>query len=56
VGRKEILAIIAAYAEHGIAKFILRPLAEDDAQLLDHSRRLIEEVLPRVGEIPLGSP
>jgi probable F420-dependent oxidoreductase len=54
VGAAAIRATIAAYARHGIAKFILRPLAEDDAQLLDHTRRLIEEVLPRVGEIPLA--
>ena len=53
VGEDAILATIAAYAREGIAKFILRPLAETDAELLDHSRRLIEAVLPRVGEIPL---
>ena len=53
VGRRQILSTIAAYAEHGIAKFILRPLAESDAELLEHSRRLIEEVLPEATEMPL---
>ena len=53
VGEEAILAAIAAYAREGIAKFILRPLAETDAELLDHSQRLIDRVLPRVAEIPL---
>lgn len=53
VGEDAILATIAAYAREGIAKFILRPLAETDAELLEHSRRLIAAVLPRVADIPL---
>lgn len=53
VGEEAILATIAAYAREGIAKFILRPLAETDVELLDHSQRLIEAVLPQVAEIPL---
>lgn len=56
VGRTEILSTIAAYAEHGIAKFILRPLAGSDAELLEHSRQLIDEVLPQAAEIALGRP
>ncbi len=47
------LATIAAHAREGIAKFILRPLAGTDAELLDHSQRLIDVVLPRVGQIAL---
>ncbi len=53
VGEDAILATIAAYAREGIAKFILRPLAATDAGLLEHSRRLIEAVLPRIANIPL---
>ncbi len=53
VGEDAILATIAAYAREGIAKFILRPLAGTDAELLEHSRRLIDSVLPRLADIPL---
>ena len=55
VGEDAILATIAAYAREGIAKFILRPLAETDAELLEHSRRLIAAVLPQVGALPLSA-
>lgn len=49
VGAEDILARIHAYAAEGIAKLILRPLADDDAGLLDQTRYLVAEVLPRVG-------
>jgi hypothetical protein len=47
------MGTIAAHAREGIARLILRPLAATDAELLDHSRRLIDAVLPRVGQIAL---
>ncbi len=37
---------IAAYVDAGISKFILRPAAKGDAEMLAQTRRLIEEVLP----------
>lgn len=48
VGKDEILALIRDYAANGIAKLILRPLAADDAGLLNQTRRLVAEVLPYV--------
>src|SRR5580704_6252183 len=39
---------IAGFVEAGASKFILRPAGGDDADLLDQTRRLIEEVLPAV--------
>ncbi|HVY17257.1 MAG TPA: LLM class flavin-dependent oxidoreductase [Rhodopila sp.] len=39
---------IAAYVDAGASKFILRPVAEGDAEMLAQTRRLIEEVLPAV--------
>jgi len=39
---------IAAYVEGGVSKFILRPVAKGDEEMLAQSRRLIEEVLPEV--------
>ncbi|HEY3910116.1 MAG TPA: LLM class flavin-dependent oxidoreductase [Stellaceae bacterium] len=39
---------IAAYVEAGISKFILRPAARGDAEMLSQTRRLVEEALPLV--------
>jgi probable F420-dependent oxidoreductase len=39
---------IAAYVGAGVSKFILRPAARDDEDMLAQTRRVIEEVLPRV--------
>jgi probable F420-dependent oxidoreductase len=39
---------IAAYVAAGVSKFILRPAARGDDEMLAQTRRLIEEVLPRV--------
>ena len=42
-----ILERIALYVAAGISKFILRPAARGDDEMLAQSRQLIEEVLPR---------
>ena len=39
---------IAAYIAAGVSKFILRPAARGDEEMLAQTSRLIEEVLPRV--------
>jgi probable F420-dependent oxidoreductase len=39
---------IAAYVDAGISKFILRPAAEGDEEIMAQTRRLIGEVLPLV--------
>jgi probable F420-dependent oxidoreductase len=39
---------IAQYVDAGASKFILRPAARGDADMLDQTRRLIEQVLPMV--------
>jgi alkanesulfonate monooxygenase SsuD/methylene tetrahydromethanopterin reductase-like flavin-dependent oxidoreductase (luciferase family) len=43
-----IVERIAGFVAAGASKFILRPAGGDDADLLDQTRRLIEEVLPAV--------
>ena len=43
-----IRARIDQYRAAGISKFILRPLAEDDADLLGQTERLLAEVVPGV--------
>ena len=42
-----ILARLAEYIDVGVSKFVLRPLGSDDDAILDQTRLLIEEVLPR---------
>jgi alkanesulfonate monooxygenase SsuD/methylene tetrahydromethanopterin reductase-like flavin-dependent oxidoreductase (luciferase family) len=43
-----IVAKIADYVDSGVSKFILRPSARGDDEIMAQTRRLIEEVLPRV--------
>ena len=43
-----VVAKIADYVEAGVSKFILRPSARGDDEIMSQTRRLIEEVLPRV--------
>jgi probable F420-dependent oxidoreductase len=49
-GAADILDRIARYVAAGISKFILRPVAKGDEEVLGQTRRLIEEVLPAVAE------
>jgi probable F420-dependent oxidoreductase len=44
----DILAHIAAYVDAGVSKFVLRPAVQGDEAVLAQTRRLIDEVLPRV--------
>jgi probable F420-dependent oxidoreductase len=44
-----IVARIAEYVEAGVSKFILRPAARGDEEVMAQTGRLIEEVLPLVG-------
>jgi len=46
--REAVVEHIAAYVAAGVSKFILRPAARGDDELLSQTRRLIEEVLPLV--------
>jgi 2-methylisocitrate lyase-like PEP mutase family enzyme len=43
-----ILQRLSAYIEAGASKFILRPIADGDAEMLAQTKRLVEEVLPQV--------
>lgn len=47
-GAHEIAARAREYVDCGISKFVLRPLADSDADAFAQTRRLIEEVLPVV--------
>lgn len=43
-----IMRRLSDYIEAGASKFILRPIADGDAEMLAQTRRLVEEVLPQV--------
>ena len=49
-GAEEIVARAREYSAAGISKFVLRPLADSDADAYAQTQRLIEEVLPLVHE------
>ena len=46
-GADEIMERLVAYVDAGASKFILRPVADGDADMFAQTRRLVEEVLPR---------
>lgn len=48
-GAKEIRARLGEYIEAGISKFVLRPIADSDADLMAQTSRLVEEVIPEFG-------
>lgn len=43
-----VMARLEAYVEAGASKFILRPAARGDSDMLDQTRLLVEHVLPQV--------
>lgn len=47
-GAKEIIGRVQEYIDTGVSKFVLRPIAASDAEVMDQTRRLIDEVLPVV--------
>lgn len=51
VGADELLEQIKKYLDQGISKFILRPLGNTDEQVLEQSRQLIDEVLPKAEKL-----
>lgn len=44
----DIVARISAYVQNDVSKFILRPVGQDDAEVMEQTRRLIREVIPAV--------
>src|SRR5215470_4459693 len=47
-GTREILARIEEFKATGVSKFVLRPIARGDDDMLEQTERLIREVLPHV--------
>ena len=44
---KDIASRVNEYIEAGVSKFVLRPIADSDEEILAQTRRLTEEVIPR---------
>lgn len=47
-GAAEIAARVAEYVDAGVSKFVLRPIATGDAEVMEQTRRLAETVIPAV--------
>lgn len=45
---EEVIARLREFVENGAFKFVLRPIANSDAEMMDQTKRLIEEVFPVV--------
>lgn len=43
---EDIAARVEEYIAAGVSKFVLRPIAGSDAEVMDQTQRLVEEVLP----------
>ena len=47
-GAGDVVSRAREYVEAGISKFVLRPIASGDAEVIAQTRRLIDEVVPAV--------
>src|SRR5207244_12693251 len=47
-GAAEILGRIEEFARTGVSKFVLRPIARGDDDMMEQTERLIADVLPHV--------
>lgn len=47
-GAEAIVARCREYVEAGVSKFVLRPIAANDAEWMEQTKRLIDEVIPAV--------
>ena len=47
-GAAEVLEKVRAFVDAGLPKFILRPLASDDADTLHQTRLMVDEIQPEI--------
>ena len=48
VAKSDVIAKLREFVEAGAYKFVLRPIGNSDAEMVEHTRLLIDEVLPAV--------
>lgn len=53
IGAAQIIERVHQYAEQGISKFILRPLGENDEDIMEQTQRLLDQVVPAVDGVNL---
>jgi len=51
-GPQAIMELVQVFRAVGVTKFVLRPIATDDADLLEQTRRLNADVIPFVHKLP----
>jgi probable F420-dependent oxidoreductase len=47
-GADDVVRLVDTFKAQGISKFVLRPIAANDDEMIEQTRRLADEVLPRV--------
>jgi hypothetical protein len=47
-GPDDVVQLVKVFRAVGISKFVLRPVASDDDEMLEQSRILAQEVIPQV--------
>jgi probable F420-dependent oxidoreductase len=50
-GADEILKMMGSFIPQGIAKFILRPIGDGDAEMIEQTEKIIAEILPEVSRL-----
>jgi probable F420-dependent oxidoreductase len=50
-GAEQVIELVQSLRAAGVSKFVLRPIATSDADMLEQSRRLDSEVIPLVHEL-----
>jgi probable F420-dependent oxidoreductase len=50
-GAEEIIELVQVFRAVGVSKFVARPIAASDEEMMDQSRRLAEEVIPHVNKL-----
>lgn len=50
-GPEDVIQLVKVMRAVGISKFVLRPIASSDEEMLEQSRRLAEECIPEVNRM-----
>jgi hypothetical protein len=51
-GAEEVIQLCEVLHAVGVSKFVLRPMASTDEEMLEQSRMVVEQVIPYVHKLP----
>jgi hypothetical protein len=51
-GAEEVIEIVSVLRAAGVSKFVARPIAGSDEEMLEQTRLMAEEVIPTVHTMP----